>query len=160
MNAAQPSDSPPSSLLSSPTETRYYREVARLGVQVADALGYAHNRGVLHRDIKPSNLLLDARGNIWVTDFGLAKIEEDENITQSRDLVGTLRYMPPERLRGISSRSGDIYALGATLYELLTLRSVFDAKDQASLLEQVLHAPPVRLRLFDARFCAIWKRLS
>jgi eukaryotic-like serine/threonine-protein kinase len=151
MNAADPSDAPASSLLSSPTETRYYREVARLGVQVADALGYAHNRGVLHRDIKPSNLLLDARGNIWVTDFGLAKIEEDENITQSRDLVGTLRYMAPERLRGISNRSGDIYALGATLYELLTLRSVFDAKDQASLLEQVLHAPPVRLRQIDAR---------
>ena len=63
--------------------------------QVADALSYAHQRGVLHRDIKPSNLLLDALGNVWVTDFGLAKFEEGDDLSHSRDVVGTLRYMAP-----------------------------------------------------------------
>ena len=92
------------------------------GAQVADALDYAHRRGVLHRDIKPSNLLLDALGNVWVTDFGLAKLEEGDDLSQSHDLVGTLRYMAPERFRGVSDRRGDVYSLGATLYELLTLQ--------------------------------------
>ena len=104
---------------------RYHREVARLGAQVADALAYAHSRGVLHRDIKPSNLLLDAVGNIWVTDFGLAKFEEGEDLSHSQEVVGTMRYMAPERFRGVSDRRCDIYALGATLYELLTLRPAF-----------------------------------
>ena len=102
-------------------DDRYYREVARLGAQVADALAYAHQRGVLHRDIKPSNLLLDAVGNVWVTDFGLAKLEDDD-LSHSRDIVGTMRYMSPERFRNVSDPSGDLYALGATLYEMVTLR--------------------------------------
>ena len=110
------------SSLTGKTDLRYYREVARLGAQVADALAYAHQRGVLHRDIKPPNLILDPLGNIWVTDFGLAKFEEGDDLSQSQDLVGTLRYMAPERFRGVSDRRGDLYALGATLYELLTLR--------------------------------------
>ena len=71
--------------------------IARLGVQAADALAYAHSQGVLHRDIKPSNLLLDERGAVWVTDFGVAKLVEGANLTQSGDLIGTLKYMPPER---------------------------------------------------------------
>ena len=86
------------------SEMRYYREVARLGAQVADALAYAHKRGVLHRDIKPPNLILDALGNIWITDFGLAKFEDGDDLSQSHDLVGTLRYMAPERFRGVSDR--------------------------------------------------------
>ena len=117
-----------SSSLAGQGEDRYHREVARLGAQVADALAYAHQRGVLHRDIKPSNLLLDAVGNVWVTDFGLAKFEEGEDLSQSQDLVGTLRYMAPERFRGVSDRRCDIYALGATLYELLTLRPAFEVR--------------------------------
>src|SRR5262249_8682452 len=75
----------------------FCREVARLGAQVADALAAAHAQGVLHRDIKPSNLLLDDRGCGWVTDFGVAKLVEEANLTSSGDIVGTLRYMPPER---------------------------------------------------------------
>ena len=114
------------SSLTGKADIRYYREVARLGAQVADALAYAHKRGVLHRDIKPPNLILDALGNIWVTDFGLAKFEEGDDLSQSQDLVGTLRYMAPERFRGISDRRGDLYALGATLYELLTFRPAFE----------------------------------
>ena len=85
-------------------ESVYFREVARLGAQVADALDYAHRQGVIHRDIKPSNLLLDARGNVWVTDFGLAKLVEGDDLSQSHDLVGTLRFMAPERFRGVTDR--------------------------------------------------------
>ncbi len=88
------------STLTGKSDIRYYREVARLGAQVADALAYAHERRVLHRDIKPSNLILDAPGNIWVTDFGLAKFEEGDDVSKSQDTVGTLRYMAPERLPG------------------------------------------------------------
>ncbi len=128
---------------------RYHREVARLGAQVADALAHAHQRGVLHRDIKPANLLLDAIGNAWVTDFGLAKFEEGEDLSRSQDLVGTLRYMAPERFRGVSDRRCDIYALGATLYELLTLRQAFDAKDQLQLIHQIENDPPVPPRQLE-----------
>ena len=138
-----------SSSLAGQGEDRYHREVARLGAQVADALAYAHQRGVLHRDIKPSNLLLDAVGNVWVTDFGLAKFEEGEDLSQSQDVVGTLRYMAPERFRGVSDRRCDIYALGATLYELLTLRPVFESADRLRLIDQVVHEPPAPPRQLD-----------
>lgn len=90
---------------------------------VADALSYAHQQGVLHRDIKPSNLLLDAVGNVWVTDFGLAKLEGSDGPTRTGDIVGTVRYMAPERFDGWSDRRSDVYSLGATLYELLTRKS-------------------------------------
>jgi serine/threonine protein kinase/WD40 repeat protein len=132
-------------------ESRYYREVARVCAQVADALNYAHRRGVLHRDIKPPNLLLDALGNVWVTDFGLAKLEEAEDSTQSQELVGTLRYMAPDRFRGISDRSGDLYALGATLYEMLTLQPAFDGTDQLRLIDRIVHERPQPPRQIDPR---------
>ena len=150
VRAAQTSDGhggrEPSSLgsssLSGLPELRYFREIARVGVQVADALDYAHRRGVLHRDVKPSNLLLDAMGNVWVTDFGLAKLEDTADPSQSRELVGTLRYMAPERFRGMSDRRGDVYSLGATLYELLALRPPFDETDQIRLIERISQRPP------------------
>ena len=92
---------------------------------------------VVHRDIKPSNLLLDAQGNVWVTDFGLAKLVEGEDLSQSHDLAGTLRFMAPERFQGVTDRRGDIYALGATLYEMLTLRPAFAERDQVQLIDQI-----------------------
>ena len=147
LRAMPPPDT--TSSLTGKADLRYYREVARLGAQVADALAYAHQRGVLHRDIKPPNLILDPLGNIWVTDFGLAKFEEGDDLSQSQDLVGTLRYMAPERFRGISDRRGDLYALGATLYELLTLRHAFEGKDQLELIHRIENDPPVPPRQLD-----------
>ena len=105
----------------------YYRNIARLTSKVADALDYAHQSGVLHRDIKPSNLLLDQTGTIWVADFGLAFREDLESQTQTGELLGTLRYMAPEQFVAKADSRSDIYSLGLTLFELLTLRPALEA---------------------------------
>ena len=86
---------------------------------------------------------------MWVTDFGLAKFEEGDDLSQSHELVGTLRYMAPERFRGISDRRGDLYALGATLYELLTLRPAFQGKDQLQLIHRIENEKPVPPRQLE-----------
>jgi serine/threonine protein kinase/WD40 repeat protein/Flp pilus assembly protein TadD len=125
---------------------QYWQSVARVGVQVAEALAYATGQGILHRDIKPSNLLLDDTGNVWVTDFGLAKADDGDNLTHTGDVVGTLRYMAPERFNGQGDLRSDVYSLGLTLYELLTLRSAFDHADRNKLVKQVMHDEPVRPR--------------
>jgi len=125
---------------------------ARLGLQAALAIEHAHDVGVIHRDIKPSNLLVDGRDHLWVADFGLARLPQgDHDLTRTGDLVGTLRYMSPEQVRcereGVDART-DIYGLGVTLYELLTLRPAFDARDRQELLRRILHdepAPPRRI---------------
>jgi WD40 repeat protein/serine/threonine protein kinase len=140
-----------SSVLSQPSEWDYYRAIARLCIQVAEALAHAHGQGVLHRDIKPSNLLLDVDGRVWITDFGLAKLEGSDGPTQTGDIIGTLRYMAPERFEGWSDRRSDIYGLGMTLYELLTLRSAFEAVTRAKLIEQVIHDPAPAPRKQDSR---------
>jgi WD40 repeat protein/serine/threonine protein kinase len=139
------------SVLSMSTETGYYRAVARLGIQVAGALAHAHGLGVLHRDIKPSNLLLDVDGHVWVTDFGLAKLEGSDGPTQTGDIIGTLRYMAPERFEGWSDRRSDLYGLGMTLYELLTLRPAFESVTRAKLIDQVIHDQPPPPRKRDPR---------
>jgi eukaryotic-like serine/threonine-protein kinase len=129
----------------------YARTVARVGLQAADALEYAARRGIVHRDVKPSNLLLDSRGNIWVADFGLAKAVDHEDLTSVGEIVGTIRYMAPERFRGRTDPRCDLYALGITLYELLTLRPAFAGPDKARLVEQVLRDEPPRPRSIDRR---------
>src|SRR5205823_9682874 len=116
-------------------EAEYSRGVARIGVQVAEALAYAHRQGILHRDIKPSNLLLDLQGVVWVTDFGLAKAEGTDELTNTGDIVGTIRFMAPERFEGKSLPQSDVYALGVTLYEMLTLRPAFDDTNKAKLID-------------------------
>jgi serine/threonine protein kinase/WD40 repeat protein/Flp pilus assembly protein TadD len=126
----------------------YYRSVARIGVQVAEALSYAHREGVLHRDIKPSNLLLDADGRVWVTDFGLAKTDGDA-LTHTGDVVGTIPYMAPERFRGWSDPRSDVYSLGLTLYEMIALRPAFTASDRIEAIAQVMNQNLPRLRRFD-----------
>ena len=108
-------------------------------------MDHAHFQGILHRDIKPANLMLDAGGRLWITDFGLARMESAAGITLTGDLLGTLRYMPPEQALAkpmVIDYRADIYSLGATLYELLTLRPVFDGDDRESVLNQIAFAEP------------------
>jgi hypothetical protein len=100
---------------------------------------------VLHRDIKPSNLLLDRRTTVWVTDFGLAKADDSEDLTHTGDVLGTLRYMPPEAFEGHSDARGDVFSLGLTLYELLAFRPAFEEKDRNKLIKQVTTGEPPRL---------------
>jgi WD40 repeat protein/serine/threonine protein kinase len=128
----------------------FFRSVAHIGRQVAAGLAYAHARGIVHRDIKPSNLLLDTEGVVWITDFGLAKAGDD-GLTQTGDILGTIRYMAPERFRGEGDGRADVYALGLTLYELLTLRPAFDSSDRLQLIEQIKAEYPPRPRSLDPR---------
>ncbi len=128
---------------------QYFRTVARLGIQAAEALHAAHEYGVVHRDIKPSNLMLDGEGKVWVTDFGLARCQSEATLTKTGDVVGTLRYMSPEQALGqtaLVDQRTDIYSLGATLYELLTLRPAVSGKDGPALVRQIDQQEPARLR--------------
>jgi serine/threonine protein kinase/Tfp pilus assembly protein PilF len=131
---------------SSHQDRTYCRNVARLGADAADALEHAHDLGILHRDIKPANLLIDFHGAVWVTDFGLARFPSDLSLTATGDMVGTLRYMSPEQSlarSGIVDQRTDIYSLGVTLYELLTLRPAFNGRDHQELLRQIAMEEPI-----------------
>ncbi|MBL8816508.1 MAG: protein kinase [Planctomyces sp.] len=132
-----------------PDGAAYWKSVARIGVQVADAIQHAHQQGIIHRDIKPSNLLLDTYGNIWVTDFGLAKASDQQDLTQTGDVLGTLRYMAPEQFEGRTDHRSDIYSLGLTLYEMLVLRSAFSETDKHRLIRQVTSESPRSLNSLD-----------
>src|SRR5262249_16270107 len=118
----------------------HFRTVARLGIQAAEALDHAHQMGIVHRDVKPANLLVDADGRLWVTDFGLAQMQSDVRLTMTGALIGTLRYMSPEQAlgnQGLVDHRTDVYSLGATLYELLTLEPAFTGKDREEILRQI-----------------------
>jgi tetratricopeptide (TPR) repeat protein len=126
-------------------DAAYFRTVAQLGIQAAEALDYAHQMGVIHRDVKPANLMVDATGRLWVTDFGLAQIQSDPRLTMTGDLVGTLRYMSPEQAlakRVVVDHRTDVYSLGATLYELLTLEPAYTGQDRQELLRQIAFEEP------------------
>jgi len=122
-----------------------FAEVAAIGFQIASALDYAHHRGIIHRDVKPSNILLDRNGVAWLTDFGLAKTDE-EDLTQTGDFLGTLRYTAPERFRGECDVRADLYALGLTLYELLALRPAFEGTDRLQIMRAIENCPPRPLK--------------
>jgi serine/threonine protein kinase len=138
----------PKALLSTERSTKsraYFRNIALLGIQAAEALDHAHQQGIVHRDIKPSNLILDLQGKLWVTDFGLAHVESGVELTMTGDLIGTLRYMSPEQAlakRVVIDHRTDIYSLGATLYELLALQPAFSGTDRQELLRQIAFEEP------------------
>jgi WD40 repeat protein len=128
----------------------FFRSVAQIGRQAAQGLAYAHSRGIVHRDIKPSNLLLDTAGIVWITDFGLAKTDE-EGLTVTGDVLGTLRYIAPERFRGEADARSDIYSLGLTLYELVTLEPAYAGSDRLKLAELIKTEEPARPRSLNNR---------
>jgi WD40 repeat protein/serine/threonine protein kinase len=136
-------------------DSAFFRAVAQLGIQAAEALDYAHRQGIIHRDIKPANLLLEGRAGrvnplvLWIADFGLAKLQGQGSLTMTGDVVGTLRYMSPEQALAkyaqVDERT-DLYSLGATLYELLTLEPAFPGRDREELLRQIAFDEPRPLR--------------
>jgi len=149
----------PPNLLDAPAASRdYFRAAARVGVQAAEALEHAHHLGIVHRDIKPANLMLDSRGHLWVADFGLARQLQDGNdLTATGDLVGTLRYMSPEQARarhGLVDQRTDVYSLGITLYELVTLCPAFEDDDREELIRKVCYEDPRPPRRIDTRIPA------
>jgi serine/threonine protein kinase/ribosomal protein S27E len=129
------------------------REAAKLVCQIAEAIAFAHEQGVIHRDLKPANVLLDQDNQPKVTDFGLAKLTEGgSELTGTGQILGTPSYMPPEQATGDLSRIGpraDIYSLGAVLYYLLTGRPPFQAANVVETLRQVLEREPVSLRALN-----------
>jgi serine/threonine protein kinase len=130
----------------------FFRRVAQWGIQAAEALDHTHQLGVVHRDVKPANLLIDGCGHLWVTDFGLARIQSEASMTATGDVVGTLRYMSPEQAlakRLVIDHRTDVYSLGATLYELLTLQPVFSGTDRQELLRQIAFEEPKPPRRVD-----------
>ena len=127
------------------TDQIYFQKVARWIVDVAEALNYAHEQGVIHRDVKPSNLLLSHDGRVMISDFGLAQASQFETLTAPRSLIGTARYMSPEQVGESTNpidRRVDVYALGATLYELLAFRPMFVTANDREVLSQVLNKDP------------------
>jgi serine/threonine protein kinase len=132
----------------------YFRAIAAMVLQAAEALAYAHRLRVVHRDIKPANLLLDSRGTLWITDFGLAQMYSDSNLTQTGDLLGTLRYMSPEQASGravVLDQRTDIYSLGITFYELLTLERAFPGTTREQLMQQIKSVEPRSPRSIDRK---------
>ena len=129
-----------------------FRRIAVLMSQAAEALDYAHQSGVVHRDIKPANLLLDGRGELWIADFGLAQFGKDGGLTQTGEMIGTLRYASPELAMGrraLVDHRTDIYSLGATMYELLTLKPLFASHEREELLQQIAYAEPQSPRVLS-----------
>ncbi len=127
------------------------RRAAECLKQIAEAVHYAHERGLLHRDLKPSNILMDAAGQPHVADFGLAKrFEGDSSLTLTGHVLGSPSYMPPEQAGGKVSRRSDVYSLGAMLYHLLTSRPPFVGESVTETLDQVFHREPLSPRLLNA----------
>jgi len=131
------------------SDREYFDMAARLISEVADALAYAHEEGIIHRDVKPSNLILADDGRLVLLDFGIARTCQERAMTLTGSFVGTPRYMSPEQIaggRGKPDHRSDIYSLGVTLYELLTLRPLFDGNAREQIVRQILGKDPLRPR--------------
>ncbi len=131
-------------------EQNRYQWVGKIGAQVADALGYSHQMGILHRDIKPANLMLDDKGQVWITDFGLVKISDEASITQTGAVLGTPQYLAPESLKGKYDQQSETYCLGLSLYELATLKPAFAPGSHAEVFHRIIHetaASPAKVDL-------------
>ena len=129
--------------------SNYVQKIVELGVRVAEAIHFAHEHGIVHRDIKPSNLLLDREGKVWVADFGLARCRGNSDLTSQGDQLGTLRYMSPEQAAGRNNQVDfhtDIYSLGVTLYEMLTLSRAHLEQDRLQLLSKIESSEPKPIR--------------
>ena len=151
--AAAEGDAPrrePPAVDSTSSDRRYFANVARMFAEVAEALQTAHDAGVIHRDIKPSNLMLDHAGALHITDFGVARLVGDgAGMTVTGELLGTPVYMSPEQARARSAdldHRTDVYSLGATLYEALTLRPPFQSSNVAEVYKDVLTREPASPR--------------
>jgi tetratricopeptide (TPR) repeat protein/tRNA A-37 threonylcarbamoyl transferase component Bud32 len=149
------SEQPPGASARAPTDAAYARQVAEWGAQAAEALEHAHSLGVVHRDVKPGNLLVDARGNLYVADFGLAKLGgADVGVTGTGDVLGTPRYMSPEQAaaeHGLVDPRSDVYSLGASLYEMLTLAPAFDGNTAREVLRRIVEEDPTPPRQLDRK---------
>ncbi|HUU17599.1 MAG TPA: protein kinase [Sedimentisphaerales bacterium] len=136
------------------SKREYFDTLARLISEVAEALDYAHSEGIIHRDVKPSNLMLTGDGQLVLLDFGVARICEERAMTLTGSFVGTPRYMSPEQIESdpkeMDHRS-DIYSLGVTLYELLTLEPLFEGDIQEQIINQIINKEPLRPRQIDRR---------
>jgi hypothetical protein len=127
------------------TADGYFVVIASLMARVADGLAYAHQMQIIHRDVKPSNLLLSRDGEILISDFGLARLAEEPGLTRTGDFVGTPYYMAPEQISveaGTIDERTDVYALGATLFELLTLQKPFVGETREQVTSKILRDEP------------------
>lgn len=132
----------------------YFKQIAALLVQAAEALAFAHQQGVVHRDIKPANLLLDPNGQLWIADFGLARateLNDEHELTQTGDFVGTMKYMAPEQFRGRGDELSDLFSLGLVLYEALTLRPAFETSARWQQLRSDQVSVPTSPRSIEPR---------
>ncbi|HJT34903.1 MAG TPA: serine/threonine-protein kinase [Pirellulales bacterium] len=131
-----------------------WQRVVEIGIVAAEALMYAHQQGIVHRDVKPANLLEDSGGQIWLTDFGVARRDVDVTATLSQAICGTPRYMSPEQMAGrgeLVDHRTDLYSLGATLYALATGRAVVQGTTPLEVLDEIRHGEPVTPRTLNPR---------
>jgi serine/threonine protein kinase len=141
----------------------YYRSVAKVLADAAYAVQHAHDSGVVHRDLKPGNIMVDRRGQCWIIDFGLASArdkeaaetpQESDRLTtpgagRTHGAVGTYAYMAPEQHQGQPVKQSDVWGLGVTLYELLTLQPAFAGEDEGEVLARILKGSIVGPRKVD-----------
>ncbi|BBM86562.1 protein kinase domain-containing protein [Candidatus Uabimicrobium amorphum] len=124
-------------------------------IKVCDAMGHAHKYNILHRDLKPSNIMISSEQEPIILDFGLAKMTDtkERSLSLKGEVLGTLLYMSPEQFDGKSTTKSDIYSVGATIYEALTFRTVYQGSSYHKILYQTLHGRPIAPRELNPEIC-------